>query len=115
MCANRWQLAKISLEIFYGTQVILPYYLTLQFSITTSLKFFHSLNFPEQEYSDEIPGDSSMSPQTPDIVNFFHISHMYKLTCMYKCKNTLATLQHAVYLFNLMLRISIFEESFSVK
>lgn len=88
---------------------------TLILYITTFLKFFHSLDFPEQEYSDKITRDSSKSPQTLAIVNFFHISHMYKLICMYKCKNTLATLQHAIYLFNLMLRISVFEESLSIK
>jgi len=102
----KYQLDKISLEVFHMTQVILPSYLFGSFFLYNSpSELFHSLTFPEEEYSDRIIGCDSKPLWTLDPANPIYGITMHTHVWVHKCINTLTDLQYTPYLFNLMLKM----------
>lgn len=102
----RYQLDKVSLEVFRMTWSILSSYLFGSLILCNSpSELFHSLTFPEEKYLDKIIGYNSMPLQTLDPDNPIYSIPMHTHICVHKCINTLTDLQYTQFLSNLMLKM----------
>ena len=78
----RYQLDKVSWEVFHMTQGILSSYLCGSSVLYNSLsRLFHTLTFPEEEYLDKIFGCNSKPLQTLDPANPIYSIPMHTHVC----------------------------------